>query len=48
MITKVRKLLKDLIESEHYDGDEQTPDLICTNCKAVYQFKGFRDAKKKN
>jgi|SRR3972149_3953794 len=27
---------------EGYNGDEQTPDLICSNCKAVYQFKRFR------
>jgi len=29
------------IESEHFNGDEQTPDLICDNCGAVYQFKKF-------
>lgn len=33
------------IESEHYDGDEQSPDLVCSNCKAVYQFKRFRGEK---
>ena len=38
-----RKLPNDFIESEHYDGDEQTPDLICYNCGGIYQFKGFRN-----
>lgn len=47
MIAKERKPPKDFIESEHYDGDEQTPNLICTNCKAVYQFKGFNRWSKK-
>lgn len=23
-------------------GDDQTPDLVCTNCKAVYRFQGFK------
>lgn len=27
---------------DHWDGDEQTPDLVCENCKAVYQFTGFK------
>lgn len=42
MECKDRKKPKDFIESEHYFGDEQTPDLVCSNCKAVYQFKGFK------
>lgn len=46
MITKERDPPNDLrkFPKEHhyeYDGDEQSPDLICTNCKAVYQFKGM-------
>jgi hypothetical protein len=45
MIAKDRKRPKDFIESEHYDGDEQTPDLICVNCKARYKFDGFRNKK---
>jgi hypothetical protein len=44
---KMRKVSKLAKEFEHYDGDEQTPDLICTNCKAIYQFKGFKDEKRK-
>lgn len=43
MQTEERGLPKDFIESEHNDGDEQTPDLVCTNCKALYQFKGFKE-----
>lgn len=26
----------------HYDGDFQTPDLVCVNCKARYMFDGFK------
>jgi len=43
MVVKERKLPKNFIEGEHYDGDDQTPDLVCTNCKAIYQFKGFKN-----
>jgi len=32
---------KKLIE-ESYSGDFQTPLLVCTNCKAVYVFRGFK------
>lgn len=46
MITKERKPPKDFNQGENYsegfNGDEQTPDLICMNCKATYQFKGFK------
>ena len=42
MIPSEREPPKDFIESEHFDGDEQTPDLICSNCGSVYQFKGFK------
>ena len=43
----IRKKPKNIdIDIEGYDGDEQSPDLICTNCKAVYQFKGFKEVSK--
>ncbi len=49
MVTKERKLPKDFEGGKNYpdgyEGDEQTPDLVCTNCKGVYQFKGFKDKK---
>ncbi len=48
MVTKERRRPKKVfIESEHYDGDEQSPDLVCSNCKAVYQFKRFVGKKRK-
>ena len=31
---------------DEYIGDEQTPDLICTNCHAVYEFLGFHVARR--
>lgn len=31
--------------SDGYDGDFQTPDLVCENCRAVYRFSGFRRRK---
>ena len=27
---------------EEYDGDWQTPDLVCSNCGAIYQFQRFK------
>ena|SRR3990167_6892720 len=27
---------------EGYDGDWQTPDLVCSNCGAIYQFQRFK------
>jgi hypothetical protein len=33
--------LKDQVDG--WDGDEQTPDMVCENCGAHYQFKGFKD-----
>ena len=33
-------------DPKEYDGDWQSPDLICSNCKAIYQFKGFRKERK--
>jgi hypothetical protein len=45
MFSKERKKPKDFIESEHYDGDDQTPDLICSNCGAIYQFQRFKHGK---
>ena len=41
MIPEERIPPEDFIESEYFDGDEQTPDLICDNCGAIYKFKGF-------
>jgi hypothetical protein len=44
LTTKIRKAPKgDNIDG--YYGDEQSPDLVCTNCKAVYEFKGFKHGK---
>ena len=42
LIPTERKLPKDFIESEHYNGDEQTPDLICKDCGGIYRFTGFK------
>ena len=42
----IRKKPKDIdADIEGYDGDEQTPDLICANCKAIYQFTKFKGGK---
>jgi hypothetical protein len=45
MVCKERKVPKDFDKGENYpdgyDGDEKTPDLVCSNCKAVYQFWGI-------
>lgn len=46
MQSSIRKKPKDIdADVEGYDGDEQTPDLICTNCKAIYQFTKFNGGK---
>ena len=29
-------------DDDEWVGDFQTPDLKCTNCKALYQFQGFK------
>jgi hypothetical protein len=42
MVTKENKPPEDFIEGEHYNGDEQTPNLVCTNCRAVYRFTEFK------
>ena len=49
MKARERKVSKSFLDEnwEHWNGDEQSPDLICTNCKAVYQFQGFRNVKRK-
>jgi len=44
---ELRVVYKGFVELEHYYGDEQTPDQVCTNCKAVYQFRRFENANKK-
>jgi hypothetical protein len=43
-----RKPPKDFLEGngDDYEGDFQTPDLVCENCRAVYSFGGFRKRKK--
>jgi hypothetical protein len=46
MQSAVRKKPKDIdADIQGYDGDEQTPDLICTSCKAIYQFTKFKGIK---
>jgi len=50
MVAKERPYPKDMNEDDFPDGmvgDSQTPDLVCTNCKAVYHFKGFKKEAKK-
>ena len=42
MKCKERKKPNFFFESEHYDGDEQTPDLVCFNCGAIYQFRKLK------
>ncbi len=43
---KLRKIPKDFEGGENYpdgyDGDEQTPDMKCDNCHAIYKFSGFK------
>ena len=46
MQSVIREKPKDVdADIEGYDGDEQTPNLICTNCKAIYQFTKFKGVK---
>ena len=33
---------KDFTSDDEYTGDWQTPDQVCTNCGAVYEFKDFK------
>ena len=45
MKAKERKYPKGMTEDDFpngMNGDIQTPDLVCTNCHGIYQFKGFR------
>jgi len=49
MVAKERPYPKGMNEDDFPDGmagDSQTPDLICTNCKAVYHFDGFKNRHK--
>ena len=49
MITKERPYPKGKGEDDFPDGmvgDNQLPDLVCTNCKAVYNFDGFKNRPK--
>lgn len=43
---KTRRLPKDFNGGENYqdgyEGDEQTPDMVCTSCGAIYKFSGFK------
>ena len=46
MVAKERPYPKGMNEDDFPDGmagDNQTPDLVCTNCEAVYQFKRFKN-----
>lgn len=47
MVAKERRIPKSSVYLEHWNGDEQSPDLICTNCGAIYQFQGFKKSKVK-
>ncbi len=45
MVAKERPYPKGMNEDDFPDGmpgDSQMPDLVCTNCKAVYQFMRFK------
>ncbi len=43
VIRKIPKEFEDVkADPPDYPGDEQTPDMICTNCGARYMFKGFK------
>lgn len=49
MVAKERPYPKGMDEDDFPDGmagDNQTPDLVCTNCKAVYHFDGFKNKHK--
>ena len=49
MVTKERPYPKGKTEDDFPDGmvgDNQTPDLVCTNCKAVYHFERFKNVKR--
>jgi len=49
MVAKERPYPKGMNEDDFPDGmsgDNQTPDLVCTNCKAVYHFDGFKNKRK--
>lgn len=35
-------------DPQEYDGDFQTPDLVCTNCGGVYRFSGFKKRRPKS
>ena len=41
---KIRRIPKDFNKGENYpdgyEGDEQTPDMVCINCGAIYKFNG--------
>lgn len=42
---KPPKDIEDVSKDGHYeyDGDEQTPDMVCINCGAKYRFDGFKN-----
>jgi len=49
MVMKKRPYPKGINEDNFPDGmagDNQSPDLVCTNCKAVYHFDGFKNKRK--
>ena len=46
MRTVIRKPPKDLTCDDEYPGDSQTPDLICTDCRAQYRYVCFKKRRK--
>ena len=42
-----REAPKGINPDDGYNGDWQTPDLVCDNCGAVYQFVKFTEHAKK-
>lgn len=49
MVTKERGYPKGMTEDDFPDGmpgDTQLPDLVCTNCGAIYHFEKFKSTRK--
>lgn len=40
--TVIRRPPKDFDYEDEYDGNEQTPDMVCMDCDAKYKFDGFK------
>jgi len=50
MFAKERQYPKGMNEDDFPDGmvgDFQTPDLVCSNCKSIYECKKFKNGKNK-